>query len=144
MRYKFFLSCLCKKPSLLNSSAAGHRLQALLSNAFKFHTNPESLLISTAALLGAHLQRFQSPKPIQVGGEVYLSLLFTNWDQELTPPCLPMSCTEGDGAVAAPSPTALSTQQGTVEVGNETLPPHGNSVWPCLHWEDNSDSPDRI
>lgn len=32
-----------------------------------------------------------------------------------------MSCKEGGRAVAAPSPTALSAQQGTVEVGNETL-----------------------
>lgn len=142
--YKFFLSCLYKNPSMLNSCAAGHRLQALLSNAFKFHTYQKTFWFLTPALLGAHLQRFQPPKPIQVGGKVYLSLLFINWVQELTHPSLPMSCTEGDRAVAAPSPTALSAQQATVRVGNETLPPHGNSAWPCLYWEDNSNSPDRI
>lgn len=73
---------------------------------------------------------------------MYLSLLVTNWDQELTQSPLPMSCTRSDRAVAAPSPTALSAQQGTGEVGNETLPPHRNSAWLCLYWEDNS--PDRI
>lgn len=38
MSYEFFLSCLYKKPSMLNSCAVANRLQALLSNAFKFHT----------------------------------------------------------------------------------------------------------
>lgn len=139
MSYKFFLSCLHKKPWMLNSCAAG-QTPGSAKQCFQASHLSESFLISTPYLLGDHLWRFQSPKPIQVGWEVHLSLLFTDWDQELTHPTLPMSCTEGDRAVAAPSPTALSAQQGTVKVGNETLPPHGNSAWPCLYWEDNSNS----
>lgn len=40
-----FLSCPYKKIlSMLNSCAAGHKLQALLSNAFKFHTYQKVIL----------------------------------------------------------------------------------------------------